>query len=214
MTDEPVAPTEQQEIRPPRETPNYGLPVPGDAGPADYVDDTGRLADAHRRATARCSSPATTASAARAASGPAGCCATAAPSTATCTPTCSTRSARTTAPATARLTFNLPDFRGRMPYAVNATTGEAPRRRRRRRSHALTIAELAHHAHGVADGGHAHAGGWFTWGSELTVDGLVWGFGFAGMGAAAAGIGIHGEGGNAPHNNMPPYLGVNVFIKT
>ena len=34
------------------------------------------------------------------------------------------------------------------------------------------------------------------------------------MGAAAAGIGIHGEGGNAPHNNMPPYLGVNVFIKT
>jgi microcystin-dependent protein len=31
--------------RPPRNTPNLGLPVPGDAGPADYVTDTGALAD-------------------------------------------------------------------------------------------------------------------------------------------------------------------------
>lgn len=33
-------------LRPARVTDNYGLPVPGDAGPADYVTDTGALADA------------------------------------------------------------------------------------------------------------------------------------------------------------------------
>jgi microcystin-dependent protein len=34
------------EMRPPRETPNLGLPVPGDAGAADQVTVTGDLADA------------------------------------------------------------------------------------------------------------------------------------------------------------------------
>jgi hypothetical protein len=34
------------DLRPARTTRHYGLPVPGDAGPADYVADTGALADA------------------------------------------------------------------------------------------------------------------------------------------------------------------------
>jgi hypothetical protein len=37
---------QQDDLRPARTTDNYGLPVPGDAGPADYVSDTGALADA------------------------------------------------------------------------------------------------------------------------------------------------------------------------
>lgn len=36
----------QDDLRPERTTDNYGWPVPGDAGPADYVTDTGALADA------------------------------------------------------------------------------------------------------------------------------------------------------------------------
>lgn len=35
-----------EDLRPPRETANYGLPIPGDVAPADYVTDTGDLADA------------------------------------------------------------------------------------------------------------------------------------------------------------------------
>lgn len=33
------------DLRPARVTPVLGLPIPGDAGPADYVTDTGRIAD-------------------------------------------------------------------------------------------------------------------------------------------------------------------------
>lgn len=210
MTDEPVAPTEQQEIRPPRETPNYGLPVPGDAGPADYVDDTGRLADAiddrggmffpgdYRFSGSRRERPGWLLCDGRAIDRD-------------LYPDLFDEIGEDYGAGDGETTFNLPNFIDRMPLCVPearlAERGGAA-------SHVLSVAELAHHAHGVADGGHAHAGGWFTWGSELTVDGLVWGFGFSGMGAAAAGIGIYGEGGNAPHNNMPPYLGVNVFIKT
>lgn len=36
---------DQSDLRPARVTPRLALPVPGDAGPADYVTDTGRLAD-------------------------------------------------------------------------------------------------------------------------------------------------------------------------
>jgi hypothetical protein len=38
--------TEQADLRPPRLTQNLRLPIPGDAGPADYVTDTGALGDA------------------------------------------------------------------------------------------------------------------------------------------------------------------------
>lgn len=37
--------SEQADLRPARETPVLGLPIPGDAGPADYVTATGELAD-------------------------------------------------------------------------------------------------------------------------------------------------------------------------
>jgi hypothetical protein len=37
---------EQADLRPPRTTQRFGLPIPGDAGPADYVTATGALADA------------------------------------------------------------------------------------------------------------------------------------------------------------------------
>jgi hypothetical protein len=44
---------EQADLRPPRETERLKLPVPGDAGPADYVTDTGTLADAVDAAAAK-----------------------------------------------------------------------------------------------------------------------------------------------------------------
>jgi hypothetical protein len=37
--------SEQSDLRPPRLTPHLALPIPGDAGPADYVTDTGAIAD-------------------------------------------------------------------------------------------------------------------------------------------------------------------------
>jgi microcystin-dependent protein len=123
------------------------------------------------------------------------------------------------------LTFNLPNFIDR--FAMGATSdrrgvaGGAA-------AVALTVAELAHHTHVPSDPGHLHGGGGTTFFVGTNTGAATTGaqsgpnFGAITAGDAlniytdhrAIGLGIFGEGGNAAHNNMPPYLGVNVFIKT
>jgi microcystin-dependent protein len=227
MTDEPVAPREQQEIRPPRETPNYGLPVPGDAGPADYVEDTGRLADKidelggmffpgdYRISGSRRERPGWL--------------------------LCDGRAVRRDlypdlfdeigedhGAGDGEETFNLPNFLdGRFPMGLPAARlGE----RGGAATVALTTAEMPHHAHGGTTAAcdrsldHAHAvpTGWapmnmWTAGGDIH-QGM---FNFA-VGGHSAGFdrnidhlhAIGGEGGSQPHSNTPPYIGVNVFIKT
>lgn len=129
-------------------------------------------------------------------------------------------------------TFNIPDARDCV--LVGASAGRPLGSRGGAATVALSVAELAHHAHGVADPTHGHVhydpghihgvpllaenvpraeGGQ---GSAVISAGMVThpsGTGTSSYGSAT-GIGIYGEGGGQPHNNMPPYIGVNVFIKT
>jgi microcystin-dependent protein len=225
MTDEPAAPTEQQEIRPPRETPNYGLPVPGDAGPADYVEDTGRLADAidehagmffpgdyrfsgsrrEREGWLLCDGRAVRRD---------------------LYPDLFDEIGEDHGAGDGEETFNLPNFvDGRFPLGVAAARlGE----RGGAATHTLSIAELAHHAHVPSDPGHLHGGNATTFlvgtNTGVATRGAQDGPNFGAITAGdaingytdhrAIGLGIFGEGGNGAHNNMPPYLGVNVFIKT
>jgi microcystin-dependent protein len=125
------------------------------------------------------------------------------------------------------LTFNLPNFIDRFPMGATSVgrgvAGGAA-------AVALTGAEMPHHAHGgttaAADRGldHTHwvpAGAAFmnlwTAGGEIHQGG----FNFA-VAGQSAGMdrsidhlhAIAGEGGNQPHNNLPPFVGVNVWIKT
>jgi hypothetical protein len=66
-------------------------------------------------------------------------------------------------------------------------------------AHALTVAELASHLHGIQDG-YLTAGG----GSGTLV---------AGGGGGNAIFNTQNEGGGAAHNNIQPSLGANLFIK-
>jgi len=56
-------------------------------------------------------------------------------------------------------TFNLPDFRGRVPGGLGTGTGLTDRALADQvgeEGHILTVTELAEHSHGVSDSGHAH----------------------------------------------------------
>jgi microcystin-dependent protein len=100
-------------------------------------------------------------------------------------------------------------------------------------THAHALADPGH-GHGVGDPSHAHNTGapatiHFANGAvnvTMTGYGEGWTSGYSGTGiyigaagtgmgvyGAYTGIGIFGEGGNAAHNNMPPYVGVNYIIK-
>jgi microcystin-dependent protein len=94
------------------------------------------------------------------------------------------------------------------------------------------------HGHGVSDPGHVHGGGVHDGGARNTggyppqaetlgaTDAAGTGIGIqpqvANINAAATGVQVEGAatgisiqnfGGNGPHNNMPPYLGVNFIIR-
>lgn len=134
-------------------------------------------------------------------------------------------------------TFALPDFRGIFPlgvkagtYALAARGGEA--------THTLVAAENGvhnhsgsispnPHAHGLAADSHFHnlhqliddaqRGSDFntlkyaTGGPNLSTDPAASGIIIAGT---ALSVAIANSTGGTPHNNMPPYMGINFIIKT
>lgn len=127
-------------------------------------------------------------------------------------------------------TFNLPDGRGRSLIgagqgvgltnrALAATGGEE--------AHALSVAELAAHNHGVTDPGHTHSYV-FNWTGannnlwhQNATNGLGPGDGSTpnGSGGAAiqtntTGISIQNNGSGTAHNNLQPFLAVNWIIAT
>jgi microcystin-dependent protein len=127
-------------------------------------------------------------------------------------------------------TFNLPNFIDRVPMAVpSARLGE----RGGAASVALTLAQLASHAHGGQTAGnnigldHLHG---ISYSAPSPVGITIPGGGSVFIGtydywnpASSTGAAdrslshvhaIGAEGGNQAHENRQPYVGVNVFIKT
>lgn len=124
-------------------------------------------------------------------------------------------------------TFNLPDFRGRVPLGGNnaslpnaknasyatrnlaATGGEE--------THVLVTNELPTHTHTLTDPGHFHASnsGSFqtsTAGSDAGTTGTNYRT-EANTASATTGITIANTGADAAHENMPPFLVINFIMK-
>ena len=124
-------------------------------------------------------------------------------------------------------TYNLPDFRGRVPLGGNsaslpnaknaaystrslaATPGEE--------THVLTTSELPVHTHTLTDPGHAHAsnsGAFVT--STAGADAAGAGTTFRSENNTASnttGITIANTGSDGAHENMPPALVCNIIVK-
>lgn len=124
-------------------------------------------------------------------------------------------------------TFNLPDFRGRVPLGGNnvslpnaknatyatrllaATGGEE--------THVLTTSELPSHTHTLTDPGHAHAsasGSFQT--STAGPDAGTVGTNYrieANTASATTGVTIANTGSGAAHENLPPFLVMNFIMK-
>lgn len=129
-------------------------------------------------------------------------------------------------------TFNVPDYQGRVIIGAGAGSGLTARAlgdKGGEEAHALSVGELAAHAHpGSAVGAHAHpfaaevpaaTSGWgygqHTGGSE----GLVpidegGGTQIGGTQSATPGLTIASQGSGTAHNNIQPFGTANVFIKT
>ena len=212
--------------RPARNTPVLNLPVPGDENPADAPADIGALADAldnHAAAGQFGWQPGALQ-----------------PTAALAAPTgwllCQGQAISRTIYAAlfaaigttygagdASTTFNLPDFRDRMIVGaspsrpIGTTGGEA--------AHTLSTAELPSHNHtgtsGVDWPDHSHTPGnsesafATNLGNNFIAGGSGWGFQSSTGGASARHAhSIPSDGGGAAHNNMPPFVAVNVMIKT
>ena len=231
--------TSDQDLRPSRETERLRLPVPGDADAADNPTAIGNLADAIEalsrtgfigwrvgdiKATAVQTAP---------------------DGWLMCNGQAISRSVFAAlfeaidvvfGAGNGTNTFNVPDLRNTFPMgaanplALGVRGGAA--------EVALSVAQMPHHAHAVADPTHAHgvadpghehwpaSGGpffgaqgspAFAFGGTNIPIAHTGPTGRVGSGigiyGAATGIGIYGEGGGAAHSNMPPYVGVNFIIK-
>lgn len=102
-------------------------------------------------------------------------------------------------------TFNLPDFRGRVPVGKNAATFATLGGTGGAETHTLTIAQMPSHGHGLNNGAAEFPGNGSS-GTSYSVQGGA-SFGFRGTTVA-------NNGGGGAHNNLQPYLIVNQIIKT
>jgi len=106
-------------------------------------------------------------------------------------------------------TFNLPDYRNKMPYGadavvVGATGGSAD-----------SIVVSHTHTATVTDPGHFHSvTGYSVGGGPGTATGTA--FGTTNTGSAVTGITVANSttGTSGTNANLPPYLGINFIIKT
>lgn len=111
--------------------------------------------------------------------------------------------------------FRLPDFSdGRMPIPKGLATFTAFGAQGGEITHALSVSEMPSHSHVVNDPTHAHT---YPYGNG--VSGFTAGDGGTGnvssnpsTAAAATGITLQSNGGNAAHNNMPPYAVVGGWL--
>jgi microcystin-dependent protein len=118
-------------------------------------------------------------------------------------------------------TFNVPDLRGRVPFAEDVGTARINANGARGNvsgedRHTLITSELAAHAHAISDPGHAH-----SFDASHDIAGGFASAAFAGGGftnvtnGAGTGISIQNAGGGASHQNMPPYQAIGCYmIKT
>lgn len=117
-------------------------------------------------------------------------------------------------------TFNVPDLRGRTLIGAGVGTGLSARTLATllgEERHALSVAELAAHSHGVNDPQHAHnvtAGGPTAGGSLDFLFGSGGHSGFAPSEGAPTNISIQSAGSGTAHNIMQPSAVIQWVIKT
>lgn len=114
-------------------------------------------------------------------------------------------------------TFNLPDYRGRVPVGKNGGTFTSIGTTGGEEQHTLSWNEMPVHNHGVNDPGHNHGISWV--GTSVSGYGWVDGphqrsSGFAYTGGSGTGISIQNAGSGWSHNNIQPFITINFIIKT
>lgn len=114
-------------------------------------------------------------------------------------------------------TFNLPNFKGRVPVGVDSSQAEfiSLGTTVGTKTHTLTTAEMPTHSHTITDLGHSHSVN-ATNGVGTIASGLLNSIGtLIGFftSSSTTGITINNEGSNQPHNNLQPSLCINIIIK-